>query len=856
MAGIKKIRADEGYIDSTSFPATPAPSPFCPSPAQVTVFSPDQVAEGIQRLREESGASALSGASSGQPPTPSTTPGPGNFPPPLVNANLGIIPELLQESIDNLTGGTDEGLASTSSPATPIQTPHSPASLSHQSENGRTNHVVQPEQLAAGIHRLKVEEGMSSGGSSGFPSTPAPTPFSAHPGGVRPEELAAGISRLSVIEESGEKMTSNEQQSQHQQPPNLSQYFGQASKGAQNPGNDKEEEFFDNYAMMQSCRESKVDLTKMDKKSKPPPIEAEIAPSAQATEDERTLQRRQSQEDKHHKKPSTSLEAAERPTTLISSTTPIVTNTLPTPTTVPSNVSSSYATPVAPTPVTPVAPIFGAEGLAYSTYVSTPNVSLFNSNVPITSPLPMTSTPQIATSIVASTASELAIEDDDKNLTAEELRLRDLWIPNEAVSRALSDRNVESSMLTSAVVQGREEIQDPVRNMVLHYRGEGEAAKRNVLTANDVSQDVNGLNQLICAGCLRAAINLTSRLLSRPPFSTQHSSVSMRIWHVRIALMLRLKQFTTVETEAAAFGNLDNVDLYYQHYPEQHGDRQGTMAPFGFRILLAELPLHLGKPLEAMDRLYSLLAKVDRILQKGNYLILTPPMYCRNIVYCVAVLICRYSYFVFVPLFHPIIEANCQMWTDRKKRVLYALANCGIQQKDFESASKVLDQVLQLEEVEAEKAKVRSLQGRVFLQLGDLVAAMKFFDEAAKLNPGESGPSVEALIDQSCLSIASNNYLEAHEQLSKANAQRPHDPLIINNLSVCLLYLGRLKEALTLLESNLTSHPDVFLQESFILNLATLYELESSYAGQKKQSLLDLLSRHSGDGVNTACLKF
>jgi hypothetical protein len=42
---------------------------------------------------------------------------------------------------------------------------------------------------------------MSSGGSSGFPSTPAPTPFTFHPGGVRPEDLAAGISRLSVIEE-------------------------------------------------------------------------------------------------------------------------------------------------------------------------------------------------------------------------------------------------------------------------------------------------------------------------------------------------------------------------------------------------------------------------------------------------------------------------------------------------------------------------------------------------------------------------------------------------------------------------------------------------------------------------------
>ena len=98
---------------------------------------------------------------------------------------------------------------------------------------------------------------MSSGGSSGFPSTPAPTPFTAHPGGVRPEELAAGISRLSVIEESGEssKMASNEQQ------PNLSQYFGSTAANKPKTMDDaKDEEFFDNFsnkdseAVMQSCK--------------------------------------------------------------------------------------------------------------------------------------------------------------------------------------------------------------------------------------------------------------------------------------------------------------------------------------------------------------------------------------------------------------------------------------------------------------------------------------------------------------------------------------------------------------------------------------------------------------------------
>ena len=58
---------------------------------------------------------------------------------------------------------------------------------------------------------------MSSGGSSGFPSTPAPTPFTYHPGGVRPEDLAAGISRLSVIEEGDVQSTSHQHQQQQQQ---------------------------------------------------------------------------------------------------------------------------------------------------------------------------------------------------------------------------------------------------------------------------------------------------------------------------------------------------------------------------------------------------------------------------------------------------------------------------------------------------------------------------------------------------------------------------------------------------------------------------------------------------------------
>lgn len=448
--------------------------------------------------------------------------------------------------------------------------------------------------------------------------------------------------RLSVIEEAlGETVKASSNMSNESSQPNLSQYFGTPGTAAGNESGNTtgaagKEEFFDNFskvppsssgngdssdAMMHSCRESGVDLTGMAKKASPPK-DAEITVSAQATDDERSLQRRISEEGEMSQAFSNvTISTTPRPTSLPSAPlqAPLVTNTLPTPTTTPSNVSSSYATPVAPTPVTP---IFSVEGLAYSTYSTTP----FNSNVPITSPLPMTTaTPTPAAVPQPSAQVPVVVEDEESNLSAEEIRERDLWIISEAVRKSLNDRNVDRSMLTSAIVQGREEIQDPIRNMVLHYRGESEAAKRNVLTANDVSPDINGLNRLIRAGCLRAAVNLTSRLLTKPPLSTQHCPTSLKIWHVRIALLLKLKQLTTVESEASAFGNLEqNVDLYFQYYPEQYGTRQGSMVPFGFRVLLAELPMHVGKPLDAMDRLYSLLALVDKLIQTGTFFYSNP----------------------------------------------------------------------------------------------------------------------------------------------------------------------------------------------------------------------------------------
>lgn len=76
-----------------------------------------------------------------------------------------------------------------------------------------------------------------------------------------------------------------------------------------------------------------------------------------------------------------------------------------------------------------------------------------------------------------------------------------------------------------------------------------------------------------------------------------------------------------------------------------------------------------------------------------------------------------------------------------------------------------------------------------------------------------------------------------------------------NNAAVCLLYLGRLKESLGQLEGLVQQDPALYLHESVLFNLTTMYELESSRSTQKKQALLEAVACREGDSFNAQCLK-
>ena len=127
------------------------------------------------------------------------------------------------------------------------------------------------------------------------------------------------------------------------------------------------------------------------------------------------------------------------------------------------------------------------------------------------------------------------------------------------------------------------------------YQGEGEAAKRQILTSDGVTADIRGLQQLLAAGNYKAAVNHTCSLLElygqgcgRAGHISKHSPSSLQVWWLRLALMVKLKHFSVAEAEAAAFGDLDKPDLFYEYYPEQYPGRKGSLVPWPLRLLLAE----------------------------------------------------------------------------------------------------------------------------------------------------------------------------------------------------------------------------------------------------------------------------
>uniref|UniRef100_A0A6Q2Y1F2 Trafficking protein particle complex subunit 12 n=1 Tax=Esox lucius TaxID=8010 RepID=A0A6Q2Y1F2_ESOLU len=426
----------------------------------------------------------------------------------------------------------------------------------------------------------------------------------------------------------------------------------------------------------------------------------------------------------------------------------------------------------------------------------------------------------------------------------------DAWLPSEVTRKVLVS---VATQQYSQVLGERERLAmpglkfdnlqgDAVKDLMVRFMGEQAALKRQVLTADAVGQSFLGLKQLISTKNWRAAVDLTGRLLTahgqgygKAGQPTSHTTDSLQLWFVRLALLTKLSLFQNAEMELEPFGNLDHPDLYYEYYPAIYPGRRGSMVPFSMRVLHAELPQYLGKPQESLDRLHSMRTVCQTILKNleqglaedGSMISLTQENR----------------------------QASLQLWRSRLSRVMYSMANCLLMMKDYVLAVEIYHSIIQYEP--QQRLQLLSGIGRIFLQIGDVKTADKYFQdvEKASLEKGRGPTDTCVLMNRAFVYLSQNNYSEAHSAFTDVLKIDSKNPVANNNAAVCLLYLGRLKESLRQLEGLVQQDPALYLHESVLFNLTTMYELESSRSTQKKQALLESVACREGDSFNTQCLK-
>ncbi|XP_077441612.1 trafficking protein particle complex subunit 12 [Vanacampus margaritifer] len=422
-------------------------------------------------------------------------------------------------------------------------------------------------------------------------------------------------------------------------------------------------------------------------------------------------------------------------------------------------------------------------------------------------------------------------------------RRHDAWLPSEEIRKSLLSMATQQYSLTMPGLKFDNLQGDAVKDLMLRFLGEQAAMKRQVLTANSVEQSFAGLKQLISSKNWRAAVDLSGRLLTahgqgygKAGQPTSHTANSLQLWFVRLALLTKLNLFQNAELEFEPFGDLDQPDLFYEYYPIVYPGRRGSMVPFSMRLLHAELPQHLAKPQEALDRLHNLktvcltiLANLEKgLAEDGGAITLTEENR----------------------------QESVKLWKSRLGRVLYSMANCLLVMKDYVLAVEIYQSIIQYEP--QQRAQLLSGIGRIFLQIGDIKTAEMYFCDVEKTcQTTNSSLSLTTcvLMNRAFVYLSQNNYAEAHASFVEVLKMDPKNPVANNNAAVCLLYLGRLKESLSKLEGLVQQDPALYLHESVLFNLTTMYELESSRSTQKKQALLEAVSCREGDSFNTQCLK-
>nr|CDS30045.1 tetratricopeptide repeat protein 15 [Hymenolepis microstoma] len=441
----------------------------------------------------------------------------------------------------------------------------------------------------------------------------------------------------------------------------------------------------------------------------------------------------------------------------------------------------------------------------------------------------------------------------------QELRKTDAWLPSETTRKCLLEKNISalnSTMPRIIASPATIDITDPLRReLTLRYRSESKADSiRPVITADMVTQDTDGLIDLIRGRWFHAALDMTGRLLTASGHASETGAklipFTSQLWLIRFVLLKQTQQYEILENELGTFDRLDNPDVYFEHDPVTYKGRKGSMIPFSLRLLHAELPHYLKRSTEALDRLYFLSAVVSRMITN-----LTSDYtedgrdHCPSEAYKTSSLI---------------------LWRRRQAKILSLCLSIYLTLKDYPSAIDTVYQMIEILKPLGEHRFLYGTLGRIYLEFGDVETAERMFTESLMDAPSDlKSTQVQRLMFNAMLQIGHGRFDEAKRSFREVLQLDPTNVAAANNQAVCLHFTSQMDDSIRILESLTTpfnqqqpleasggrnvlpldTRSPPALHETLISNLAVLHEAESDKSQTKKFRVLERIAGLAGENV-------
>ncbi|KAL1965340.1 hypothetical protein VTN77DRAFT_5777 [Rasamsonia byssochlamydoides] len=326
-----------------------------------------------------------------------------------------------------------------------------------------------------------------------------------------------------------------------------------------------------------------------------------------------------------------------------------------------------------------------------------------------------------------------------------------------------------------------------------------------------LSSSLSTINSLLAQGHFLLAAHLCGTLLTSPAISPTDNKTIFTLFYTRLACLELTGNTVFAAQESKALEDLSSAFYYVDADLETAGDGQNRsngrqpyhIVPWPLRVLAVRLQsIGFGDARRSVAGLYELGLEARRELMRPD-----------------------------------IDSTQKQIWKERLADLGIRSVNALIEMGDLDAARRSLD-TLKGNSADNDSMRIRKIL--LYLRIGDVGAAKEILHESSHLEEGV----LKALIN-----MAEGRYDDAVVEwraLLEKNSNKSSEPMIAQNLAVCLLYTGQLNESRALLESLISANHSF---QSLTFNLSTIYELCSDKSRNLKMRLADEVAKqtHSGE---------